>query len=184
MELKDKKISFYIRNGNLDMEKVVEDYTRYIHKIIKNYHTALTKEDEEEIVLDVFFTLWKNQNKLDWNCNISPYISGVTRNLIKKKFRNVHFNESIDDYEELLISESSIDLIYAEKEINKIIISSLEKMNFDDKNIFLLYYYEMKSIKEICGIMNISESKAKSKLFRVRKKLNKTLKIRGYSSND
>ena len=50
--------------------------------------------------------------------------------------------------------------------------------------VFVEYYYDERSIKEISKIFNMSESKIKSKLFRVRKKLNKVLKKRGYSSNE
>ena len=50
--------------------------------------------------------------------------------------------------------------------------------------IFIQYYYEERNIKEISKIFNISESKVKSKLFRIRKKLKKVLNGRGYGTNE
>ena len=62
--------------------------------------------------------------------------------------------------------------------------NDLEKIKQEDKEIFIEYYYDDKNIKEISKKFNMTESKVKSKLFRVRKRLNKILKKRGYSSNE
>ena len=51
-------------------------------------------------------------------------------------------------------------------------------MNKEDKEIFLSYYYDERSIKEIAIIFNFSEAKVKSRLFRIRKKLKKSFKIK------
>ena len=57
-------------------------------------------------------------------------------------------------------------------------------MKTEDRNIFIKYYYYEKSINEIANDFKISESKVKSKLFRIRKKLHKAFKKRGYISNE
>ena len=41
----------------------MKDYNNYIYKIIRNKYNNFSDEDIEEIVLDVFITLWNNQNK-------------------------------------------------------------------------------------------------------------------------
>ena len=53
----------------------------------------------------------------------------------------------------------------------------------EDKDIFVLYYYNSKSMKEIAKILNIKENKIKSRLCRIRKKIKKILEKRGYSYN-
>ena len=63
-------------------------------------------------------------------------------------------------------------------------ITELEKIKPEEKDIFISYYYDDNSIKEISNKLNISESKVKVKLFRIRKRINKVLKERGYGSNE
>ena len=184
MEVKNKKIYTYIENNKLKIEEIMTDYTNYIYTIIRNFNTSLSKEDIEEIVLDVFLTLWKNQYKLDINKNISSYISGITKNLIKYKCRQNKMILNIDDYEEQLIELKNIELFLIQDEKKKIIINKLEKFKPEEKDIFISYYYDDNSIKEISNKLNISESKVKVNLFRMRKRINQALKERVYSSNE
>lgn len=184
MEVKDKKICDYMRNNELQIEKALKDYTNYVYTIIRKACSKLPKEDMEEINLDVFLTLWKNQNKLNFNNNMSSYIGGITKNLIKQKYRQVTSDDNIFDYEEKLISISNIELTFSNDEQSIIISNELEKMKSEAKNIFSLYYYENKNITEISTIHNISKSKVKTTLFRIRKKLQKALKEGGYNFNE
>ena len=182
--MKNKKISTYIAYDKLLMEEIVEDYTNYIYTIIRNFSIGLSKEDIDEVVLDVFLTLWKNQYKLDVNKSMSAYISGITKNLIKYKYRQSKVMANIEDYEEHLIDFTNIELVLAQNEKEEIISNELDVLKQEDREIFIEYYYAEKSIKEISKIYNMSESKVKSKLFRVRKRLNKILNKRGYGSNE
>ena len=184
MEVKNRKIYNYMSNNILNMEDIMNDYTNYIYTIIRNSYVNLPDEDVEEIVLDVFLTIWNNQSKLDINKKLSSYIVGITRNLIKKKYRDYITNDNIEDYEEQLVDLTNIELIFSKNEKQKVILNELEKMKKEDKEIFIQYYYEERNIKEISKIFNVSESKVKSKLFRIRKKLKKVLNGRGYGTNE
>lgn len=57
------KIKKYKNNKELDLEQIIEEYSKYVYKIIKNM-ANLSEEDTEEIVADTFFILWKNKDKL------------------------------------------------------------------------------------------------------------------------
>ena len=59
-----KFIEKYFENDILQIEVLMEDYNNYIQTIIRNYNMDFEEEDLEEIVLDVYLTLWNNQNKL------------------------------------------------------------------------------------------------------------------------
>lgn len=183
-KLNAEKIYNYIKNGTFLIDEVVENYKNYVNTIIVNSYRNLSKEDIEEITLDVFLTVWNNKDKLDINKNMSPYIAGITNNLIKKKIRKRNLNFNIEDYEDKIMSDSDIELDYMQSETNKIIIKELENFKELDKEIFLSYYYDFRKIKEISKIFNISESKVKSKLFRIRRKLKKLLKEGGYDFNE
>lgn len=184
MNMQNIKICNYMGENGLIAEEVMNDFSNYIYTISRNSYVSLKDEDIEEIVVDVVFTVWKNQEKLDINKKMSSYIAGITKNLIKKKYRDKKIIDNIDDYEEQLVSINDIELQFIEKENNKRTIELIEKLKFEDRKIFVEYYYERKHIKEISNCMNMSESKVKSKLFRIRKKLKKHLKKEGKSSND
>ena len=60
------KIENYIENDRLNLEKIVDEYSGYVYKVVKNMvGKNITEEDEEEIIADTFFILWKNTEKLD-----------------------------------------------------------------------------------------------------------------------
>lgn len=183
MKIEDKAISAYICNNKLAIEEVVKDYSNYVYAIVRNNRNNLTAEDMEEIALDVFTAVWKNQDKLDVNKSMSAYISGITRNLIKYKFRQAKLMLNIEDYEGQIVDLDDVELISIQNEREIAISKELDKLKQEDKDIFIEYYYSGKSIKEIAIMFNMSESKIKSKLFRIRKRLCKILKERGYSSD-
>jgi len=79
------KIDNYFIDDVLQVEALMNDYTNYILTIIRKFSFNLSEEDIEEIMLDVFLTIWNNQEKLIRDCNMSPYIAGITKNLIRKK---------------------------------------------------------------------------------------------------
>lgn len=176
-----KLISSYIVNEKLNIEQVMEDFTPYIYTIIINRKMNISDEDIEEIISDVFVALWKNQKNLDTNKELSSYIAGITRNVISKKFRNVINITYMDDYKEELLEINSMENILEQSENTNIIMNELNNMKNEDKDIFMYFYYHYKSMKEIAIMLNISEKKVKSRLFRVRKKLKKNLEKRGYS---
>lgn len=171
---KYKEIKYYMKNNELDLEKIINDYSTYIVTIINNMaNENLNNEDKEEIVSEVFFILWKNKNKLDINKHLSSYIAGITRNVVKEYLRKVKVNFDISDYENSLYSYDKINLL--EDNIEEIckIEKKLENMKEIDKTIFLEFYYSSKSIKDIAKEQNISEFNVKQRLYRIRNRIRK-----------
>ena len=180
-KVEEKTIDKYIENDALNIEKVINEYSGYIYIIVKNLaKETISKEDIEEIISDVFVTFWNNREKLDKTKPIKSYLAGITKNLIKLKYRKIQFDFNIDDYENRLITNLSIEENFEIREGNNIVEKTLENMKKEDKDIFIMYYYNSKKIKEISKTLNISESKVKTKLHRIRKKLRKELEKNGY----
>ena len=183
LELKmdeNRMIMNYIENEELNIEKIMEEFTPYIYKIVLNKNLKVNEEDIEEIVSDVFLAIWKNKDNLDTSKSISSYLAGITHNLCAKKLRNNNENINVEEYKNIY-EDKTISNIVENTEKNNIIISELGNMKKEDKDIFMLYYYHSKSIGNIANILNISESKVKSRLFRIRRKLKKSLERKGYS---
>lgn len=169
-----KNIKDYIKDNKLNIEKILEDYSPYIKKIINNMvDENLSSEDKEEILIDTIFVLWKNR---DFDIlSLDSYIAGITKNLVKEKLRKRLITYSISDYENS-IEISKIDMYYDER--NEI-EDALNILTPIDQDVFRLYYYNQKSVKEISKALDISEFNVTTKLYRARMKLRKILKSGG-----
>lgn len=169
-----KEIKYYIKNNELDLEKIINEYSSYTATIIDNMaRNSLNDEDKEEIVSEVFFILWKNKNKLNVNKYLSSYIAGITRNVVKEYLRKVKINFNISDYENSLYNYDKIDLLDDNVEEISKIEEKLKNMKKIDKTIFLDFYYSFKSIKDIAKEQKISEFSVKQRLYRIRNKIRK-----------
>lgn len=180
-----EEIKDYIINDKLDIDTVIDKFYNYIYIIVKNsVSIVISDEDIEEIISDTFIALWKNSNYLLRGTKIKPYLRGTAQNVIKNKYRTTQINISILDYENDLIDGTNIERIIEENEQNRIIKETLRNMKNEEYKIFIMFYYEAKKIKEIAQILNISESKVKVILHRIRKIIKKNLKNGGYSYNE
>ena len=168
-------IEKYIINENLDLDKIVDDYSYYVRTIINNaVGNNLNAEDKEEILLDAFFILWKNYNDNKNIYALDAYIAGIARNLVKEKLRKLHYTVDISKYENIIEMEEK-ELYEEEREEIACLEKSLKNLKELDVKIINLYYYSSKSVKDIAEELDISESNVKTKLHRIRKKLQKEL---------
>lgn len=163
-----KQINDYILNNELDLDRIVEDFTSYIQTIIYNMvGNNLSNEDKEEILSDTFFILWKNKDKNI--LSLDAYIAGITRNLIREKLRKRMISFDILNYENTI---SYIDVnMYSDKryEIEEIreCVNTLSDVEY---KILTMFYYSSKSTKDIAKELKLSEINVRTKLHRIRKK--------------
>lgn len=176
-----KVIKDYKENQELNIEKIIKQYSGYVYTIIKNIASQnLKEEDIEEMIADTFFVLWKKQDKLENEMKISSYLAGIVKNLLKEKTRQIKVDDSIDNYENILVDTKNVHEIYEEQQKTILVEQSLQNMSQEDNKIFRLFYYAGKKVKEIAQELNITEIKVKTKLYRIRKKLKKDLMEGGY----
>ena len=169
-------IEDYTNKSQVDWNKIIDDFTPYIKKIINNMVSeALTPEDKEEILLDVFFILWKNKDNIQNSLN--SYIAGITRNLVKEKLKKKKITYNISDYEN--------DICYYDIETSSEEIEAITRIEMEFKNIkkidldiINMFYYSSMSLKSIAKELNISEFNVANRLSRVRKKIKKMINTR------
>lgn len=178
--MKNETIASFEEDGILNIERVISGYNAYIYKILRN--SISNEADIEEILSDVFIIFWKNYKRLDRETEIKPYLIGITKNLIKKKYRDYSVNiENIELYENNIVSHINIEELVENKEKSEIISDSLSNIKDIDRRVFIMFYYNQKKIKDIAKILKVSEAKVKIILYRVRKIIKKNLKERGYN---
>ncbi len=176
----ENKIESYIVQNNIEMPRVVDDYYNYISTIIKNTCT-LSREDEEEIISDVFLIIWKNKEKLDKKAQFSPYIAGITKKIIYRKYKELQRNIQFIECEGEIIDRFDIESILEHKEMNDLITNNIKQIGQVNYEIFTKFYYEGKKVKIIAKEMNLSVSNVKTKLHRTREKVKEVLKKGGFT---
>lgn len=177
--VEEKIIERYFSKNELNMQHIIDDYYNYVRTIIKNFQN-ISIEDEEEIVSDVFFIIWKNKNVLEKESRLSPYIARITKNVIYKKYKEINSKFIFDEFDEDFEDNFNTEKLLEEKEMNDCIIENLKSIGELDYLVFTKYYYEDKKIKDISKELGISVSNAKTKLHRTRKKVKDFLKIGGF----
>jgi len=133
----------------------------------------------DDIVQDVFIKLYQNLDSIQNKQSIQFWLFKSARNELYTIFRNTKlkklYSES-EDYDEIEIEDSvSLADEYDFKELNKMVMNELDKMNPDQKEIFILKEYSGLSYKEIATLMEIDEELVKSRLYKVRQKMIKRI---------
>lgn len=178
--MEKETLESFEEDGILNIEEIIKEYNAYVYKILRN--SISNESDIEEILSDIFIIFWKNYKRLDKKTKIKPYLIGITKNLVKKKYRDYSVNiENIELYENDIVYHINIDELVENKEKSEIISESLPNIKDIDRNVFIMFYYNQKKIKDISQIFKISEAKVKVTLYRVRKLIRKNLKERGYN---
>ena len=179
--MKEKKeLESYIVNKKIDLDRIVDDYTPYIRKIVQNMvENNLTEEDKEEIILDTFFVLWKRYNENLKINFLDSYMAGITRNLVKEKLKNVKYNIDIEQCVNL-IEYSYVETYSQEREEISEIYNKINNLKEMDIKIIKMFYYSNKSIKDIAKELKITEVNVKTRLHRIRKKIKQELRKGGF----
>ena len=174
--MKEKKeLENYIINKKIDLDKIVDDYTPYVRKIIQNMvGNKLTEEDKEEIILDTFFVLWKRHNENFKINSLDSYMAGITRNLIKEKLKKLKYNIDIEQCENL-VEYSYLETYLQEREEIEELYNKINNLKERDIKIINMFYYSDKSIKDIAKELKTTEVNVKTRLHRIRKKIKKEL---------
>lgn len=162
------------------LERVIDLYTPYVTVVVYNVIGAvMPKEDIEEVVSDVFVSLWRNAESLDSEKGcIRTYLGAAARNSAKNKLRKASAH---DELNENIVSDNSepYDAL-ASKEQKALLLELIRELGEPDSEIFLRYYYYEERISRIALTTGICTSTIKTKLSRGRKKIKESLIQRRY----
>lgn len=148
----------------------------------KVYYIAFQKlrdrEAAEEVVQDVFLSLWKKRSQLEIE-NLSNYLAAMARHSVYRYMANKQGREN----HEAVYHERQNKFLYIDEAIeNKIILDKiLELSNRLPEKCRLVFQYsklEDKSIQEIAKQLNISQKTAEAHLTKALKSIR--LSIRSF----
>ena len=129
----------------------------------------------EDIVQDVFVKLFENLDNIYNKQSVQFWLFTTARNEIFSFYRNTKnkkFITNVLDLEGIEIEETkSLSDEIEQRELNKLILSELDSMNEDFREVFILREYSGLSYKEIASLLKIDEKLVKSRLYKARQKL-------------
>jgi len=140
------------------------------------------KMQADDVVQDVFIKLFENLDNIHNKQSIQFWLFKAARNRMMGFLRSTKtkklFSEAADIDEIEIGSDVSLEDEIENKELSKLILSELENMNEDFREVFVLKEYSGLSYKEIASLMDIDEDLVKSRLYKARQKLiNKISKL-------
>lgn len=171
MQLEDL-IREVLRGNGEEYSKIISIYQRNIYTYL--YRLCANKEDAADLTQDTFIAAYNSLDKFNLGMDFRPWLYKIAHNNYvnyikkKKKYTNIDCEEipDFDTPENLTIQKDGLKLI--EKSV----------MNLPDmyRVVFVLRAIDDLSFKEIGHILNISESNARMRYLRVRRKLGSMLK--------
>lgn len=139
------------------------------------------REDSEECVNDTYLGLW-NAIPRQRPTRFSVFVGRITRNLALKKYEYLSASkrnpEAVCSFEELgdcVSGKGCVESELENKRIEQAINKFLWQQEEEKRNIFIRRYWYFESIEDICRRTGFSQSKVKSILYHLRKKLRKHL---------
>lgn len=145
--------------------------THISSNILKN------EEDAKECVNDAYLAAWNTIPPQNPN-PLLAYICKIVRNLSIKKYhtntahkRNCHYDIALQELENCLAASLSLDDLFAEKELTKIINRFLSELDKESRILFVRRYFYADSISDIAVRFGISKHNTTVRLSRIRNKL-------------
>ena len=163
------------------IEKVKNGQTQYYSYIVEKYKDIVFSialkvlknlEDAEEMAQESFIKAYRSLHTFKGKAKFSSWLYRITYNncISEIRRRKIHFTP-IDEVEVKDDAESFNIEGLPQENREKYIKIALDKLPEDEYTLILLYYFEEQSIEEISKITRLTESNAKVKLYRARKKL-------------
>lgn len=123
----------------------------------------------EELTADVFLALWEHAPDLDPAQGLRPWLAAAARNRAVDFLRRQRSADPLPEDapapgggpEDLLVRRDQAARLW----------EAVEELGEPDRTLFFRYYYEEASLKETALELGLSQTAAKQRLFRGRKKL-------------
>ncbi|MBR4023298.1 MAG: RNA polymerase sigma factor [Ruminococcus sp.] len=146
-----------------------------------------TKQDVDECVNDALMQMW-NCIPPNHPTNLVAFLITITRNIAldRHKYNTRHkrgkaqINLVLDELSDCIHSSEDVEESIEERLLVQSIERFLDTLSYDARTIFVQRYLVMLSVNEITIKYNLSVSKVKVTLMRVRQKLRKYLKQEGW----
>lgn len=179
-----KIIKLFFKRSQDALHQVDVKYGRYAKSI--SSRIIGNSQDAEECVSDGYMVLWDTIPPKEPD-SLKYYLASIVRNKSIDKVRHtnlrtrggLNYDLVYEELEECIGSGINPDCVVDRMAITDVLNDFLGKLNKDSRRIFILRYWHMMSIKDICDSESFSASKVKISLSRTRASLAEELKKAG-----
>jgi len=169
-------IDLYWERSEAAIDETSKKYSRYCYYI--SFNILQDNENAKECVNDTYLRAW-NAIPPKRPENLATFLGKITRNLSLNKYKQRsaqkrgmgHVELVLSELEDCIISPKDVENTVSEILLTEAINSFLANVPRINRSIFVRRYWYMSAIRDIAEEYNISESKVKSMLFRMRKEL-------------
>jgi RNA polymerase sigma-70 factor (ECF subfamily) len=161
------------------LEDAIDLYGGYVLAVVK--HTlgkTGTREDAEELVSDVFVTLWRKADSLDLDSHLKPWLAVVARNTSLNRRRSFVPMRELDD-QTIQAADATTAATFIDDARDQPVGAALEALKPVDSELLRRHYFEEQDIATIAKGTGLSESAVTSRLYRGRWNLRNKLERQG-----
>ena len=156
------------------LETVIDRYGSYVKAIAANIiKPSMTDADVEEVVSDVFLSLWSHPGDPDRG-SLKGYLAAITRNKAIDRLRRFHIEIPLEnDFLEVPVEDSCRQIELAQ--LKQAVKQMVDRLEEPDRTILLRYYYFYQKTDAIAQDMGMKPATVRTKLARSRQKLKEWL---------
>lgn len=168
--MKDEKAIKKMCQGDSDgLQSLMNRYIPYVSSVVWGIlRGAMTVQDAEEVVSDVFLAAWEQAQELQ-NDKVKAWLGAVARHKAKNKLRQMGHTLPLQE-DALELPEHDLGSLSRTEE-RELVRNALDSLSVQDREIFLRHYYYAQTVEEIGKIMNINAATVKTRLRRGRMRL-------------
>lgn len=173
----EEAVEHYLKTQNVNYFNLI--YDRYTNKVYAKCISMLKdNEAAEDATQEIFVKILLSLSRFTGKSKFSTWIYSITYNycidMIRREKKDIEV--AVNDFSRIDHEDDNIfDAEILETNISRLRVV-LNHMNAEDKSILMMKYQDDLSIREICDMLNKTESAVKMKILRAKEKFIKIYK--------
>ncbi|GGF03946.1 RNA polymerase sigma-70 factor [Flavobacterium limi] len=169
-----------LQNQNKSVYKNVFNHF-YKGLVIYANNFLFDQEASEDIVQEVFISLWENAKNIEIKTSLKAYLYAMVRNKCLNYLKSLKVTDDLNviDLNSILVLDEDLDLISEEEKtiLYNHILKIIETFPESMQQVFKLKFIENYKYEEIADEMGISVNTVKTQLKRAKVKISQSLVI-------
>ena len=148
-----------------DYQQIVETYAPSMYRLAYNF--CLNQADAEDVVQEVFLKYVERHPRCSGPGQLRAWLMTATANKCKNLLGSAWKRKTLPLEDTHALPDNRDEVLEVR--------SALENLSPNLYDVVNLFYFEQMSVKQIAGLLQLSESAVHSRLFKARKQLKKQL---------
>lgn len=177
-----------LRNGDYKaMRPILEKYQDYVYTLV--VQIVKDKPEAQDLTQEVFIKVYKKIDTFKGNSKFSTWLYTVTYrtclNFLEKK-KIIYNMTELDASNKTEVDEKFFQdeiEIPQDPDIKRVLWGAIDSIPYNQGLVITLFYLQQFSVKEIAGLLELSENTVKTNLFRGRNSIKQVL-LKRYSEEE